>query len=280
MDDHYLQIFGTSMETRMVPSFACLFMSRLEQQMLDAAPCRPWIWWRFIDDVFFIWTRDEESILTFINHINSFHRTIKFTSEISHQQVNFLSIRTEHNTLITDLYTKPTFTYSHQYLHSTSCHLATVRMVLLTAKLSDSVAFVLMTQILRIIHRTSRCMWFPRGHSAKKVQQAIKRARNVPRPSALEQNLINDATKSRIPLVVTFHPNLPPLRNKTNDNHHILYTSDRLQRAVPETPVLAYRHSRNLRDIIVRAKVPPLTDKNSSPIQHGNFRCGTNRCVQ
>ena len=28
MDDHYLQIFGTSMRTRMAPSYACLFMSR------------------------------------------------------------------------------------------------------------------------------------------------------------------------------------------------------------------------------------------------------------
>ena len=122
MDDHYLHIFGTSMGIRMTPSYACLFMSRLEQQMLDAAPCRPWIWWRFIDDVFFIWTRDEESLHTFINHINSFHRTIKFTPEISHQQVNFLdvSIRNEHDTLITDLYIKPTDT--HQCLHSTSCH--------------------------------------------------------------------------------------------------------------------------------------------------------------
>ena len=102
-----------------------------------------------------------------------------------------------------------------------------------------------------------------RGHSAKKVQQAIDRARVVPRPCALEQKPINDATKSRIPLVVTFHPNLPPLRNITNDNHHILHTSDRLQRAVPETPVLAYKHDkrpRNLRDLIVRAKVPPRHD--------------------
>ena len=80
MDDHYLQIFVTSMETRMAPSFACLFISRLEQQMLDAAPCRPGIWWRFIDDVFFIWTRDEKVFILLLNFINSFHRTIKFTN--------------------------------------------------------------------------------------------------------------------------------------------------------------------------------------------------------
>ena len=41
----------------------------------------------------------------------------------------------------------------------------------------------------------------------------------------------------------------------------------------------AYRRPRNLRDLIVRAKVPPLTDETSSPIQYGNFRHGINRCV-
>ena len=69
----------------------------------------------------------------------------------------------------------------------------------------------------------------------------LNRARSVPRPSALEQRPNNDATKSKVPLVVTFHSNLPHLRNITNDNHRILHTSDRLQHAVPETPVLAYR---------------------------------------
>ena len=281
MDSHYLQILGTSMGTRMAPSFSCLFMSRLEQQMLDAAlACRSWIWWRFIDDVFFIWTRNEESLHTFINHINSFHRTIKLTSKISHQQVNFLdvSIRIkEHDTLINDLYTKPTDT--HQYLLSTSCH---------PRHCENGIAYSQALRLRRICFNDSnfsrhtqnfKMYLVSRGHSAKKVQQAINRARSVPRPSALEQKPINDVTKSRIPLVVTFHPNLPPFLNITNDNHHILHTSDRLQRAVPETPDLAYRRPRDLRDFIVRAKVPPITDVNSSPIQHGNFRCGTNRCV-
>ena len=269
MDDYYLQIFGTSMGTRMAPSFTCPFMSRLEQQMLHAALCRPWIWWRFIDDVFFIWTSDEESLHAFTNHINSFLITIKFTSEISHQQVNFLdvSIRTEHNTLITDLYTKPTDT--HQYLHSTSCH---------PRHCKNSIAY---SQALRLRHICSydsdlschtqnlKMHLVSRGHSDKKVQQAFSRARSVPRLSALEQKPINDATKSRIPLVVTFHPP-PPSYPQYFRSSSACSSWDSCS---------GLQTSRNLRDVIVRAKVPPLTDVNSSPIQHYNFRRGANQCV-
>ena len=75
---------------------------------------------------------------------------------------------------------------------------ATARMELLTAKLSDFVAFVLMTLISPIIHRTRRCTLF----SGSKVQQAINSARSVSRPDALEQKPNNDATKSSSPFTV------------------------------------------------------------------------------
>ncbi|PIK55115.1 hypothetical protein BSL78_07957 [Apostichopus japonicus] len=65
----------------------------------------------------------------------------------------------------------------------------------------------------------------------------------------------------------------------TSNNHNILLTSDRLQRAVPEKPIIAYRRPRNLRDLLVRAAVPPLTS-NPTPIQHGTFKCDrTSRCI-
>ena len=169
MDTHYLQIFGTSMSTRLAPLYACLFMSRLEQQMLATAPCRPWIWWRYIDDVFFICTRDEDSLHAFIDHINSFHRTIKFASEITHQQVNFLDV-----TIPKDLYTKPTDT--HQYLHSSSCHprhckigIAYSQALRLRRICSNDNDFSHHAQKLKM-HLVSR------GHSTRKVQDAINRA--------------------------------------------------------------------------------------------------------
>ena len=277
MGDHYLQVFGTAMGTRMAPSFACLFMSRLEDQMLNSAPCRPWVWWRYIDDVFFIWTREEDSLHTFIDHINSFHRTIKFTSEFSHHQVNFLdvTIRMENGSIITDLYTKPTD--SHQYLHSSSCH---------PRHCKDGIAYSQALRIRRICTNDSdfsqhasdlKTNLTTRGHSAAKVQQAINKVKSLPRSDVLKRKPRSKEPLRRVPLVVTFNPKLPPIRDITNDNHHILHTSDRLQRAVPDPPILAYRRPRNLRDFLVRAEVPPLSNPVPSP--HGTFKCEANRCV-
>ena len=273
---HFLQVHGTAMGTRMAPSYACLFMADLEERMLSSAPCRPWIWWRYIDDVFFIWTRDEDSLVTFTNHINSFHKTIKFTSEHSPREAHFLdvTVRKDMNSITTDLFSKPTDT--HQYLHSSSCHprhcktgIAFSQALRLRRICSNNSDFSRHTQVLKNNLVT-------RGHSARKVQQAIARAKAIPRKTALEKRAMATVANPKIPLVTTFHPNLPPLRKITNDNHHILHTSDRLARVAPDNPILAYRRPRNLWDLIVRAEVPSL--ETASTIQHGTFKCDS-RCV-
>ena len=83
-EEHYLQIQGTAMGTRMAPSYANLFMAKLEQDL-----ARPHTWWRYIDDIFAIWQHGRESLTTFLEQINSFHPSIKFTAETSTQQVEY-----------------------------------------------------------------------------------------------------------------------------------------------------------------------------------------------
>ncbi|PIK34741.1 putative rab proteins geranylgeranyltransferase component A 2 isoform X2 [Apostichopus japonicus] len=196
-------------------------------------------------------------------------RTIKFTSDYSHQQVNFLdvTVRKEHGSLSTDLYTKPTDT--HQYLHSSSCHprhcksgIAYSQALRLRRICSNNSSFIRHTDALEK-HLTAR------GHSARRVREAIQRVRSLSRSSTLAvKDKKGRDCDNKLPLVVTFHPNLPPSQKITSNNHNILLTSDRLQRAVPEKPIIAYRRPRNLRDLLVRAAVPPLTS-NPTPIQHG-----------
>ncbi len=122
---NYLQVGGTAMGTRLAPSYANIFMGRLEQNILktlETKGLKPALYIRYIDDIFIIWNQGEEKLLEFINVFNEAHPSIKFTFEYSNEQIAFLDTRVKidktSKTMFTDLYTKDTDT--HNYLHYTS----------------------------------------------------------------------------------------------------------------------------------------------------------------
>ena len=96
-------------------------MHDLESQLLDLAPVKPYLWLRYIDDIFMIWTVGEEQLQKFLQWINQYHDTIKFTWDWSRKTVNYLDVQIINNNGIieTDLYTN--LTDKHQYLFHTSC---------------------------------------------------------------------------------------------------------------------------------------------------------------
>ena len=87
---------GTAIGTKFAPPYAILFMANLEEKMLEGFEKKPMIWWRYIDDIFFIWEHGEESLKVFIEQVNMFHSTIKFTAEYSKEEVIFF--RRKYNT--------------------------------------------------------------------------------------------------------------------------------------------------------------------------------------
>ena len=44
------------------------------------------------DDNVLIWEHEEESLEKFLNKLNSFHPTIKFTAQYSKETINFLEV--------------------------------------------------------------------------------------------------------------------------------------------------------------------------------------------
>ena len=86
---HYLQTRGTAIGPKMAPSYANIFMDKLEREILDGSPAKPHVWWRYIDDIIMIWTEGEERLVSFLEYMNTVHPTIKFTSEKSYHSVNF-----------------------------------------------------------------------------------------------------------------------------------------------------------------------------------------------
>ena len=63
----------------MAPNYANLFMNNFETQLLSEFEgiyhTSPILWYRFIDDIFFIWIGDSESLNKFIyiGKVNNFH---------------------------------------------------------------------------------------------------------------------------------------------------------------------------------------------------------------
>ena len=101
--EHSLQINGTTMGT---PSYANIFMGKLEKLIIQFSPYKPLSWFRFIDDVDMKWTESEENLNRFFDHANNVYPTIKFTHETSRNNISFLDTYTtcENCMMSTDIY--------------------------------------------------------------------------------------------------------------------------------------------------------------------------------
>ena len=113
---------GAAIGTKFVPPYSILLMAELEEGILRKAEFKPYLWWRYVDHIFFLWEHGEGKLKSFIDNINKMHPTIKFTADWSKTSIKFLDVTVSitEGIVETDLYVKPT--ESHQYLLPSSCH--------------------------------------------------------------------------------------------------------------------------------------------------------------
>ena len=77
------------------------------------------VWFRYIDDVFFLWTHGEKNLKQFLYNLNNYDPNLKFAHEYSKKEIQFLDLKVgiKNANITTDLYVKDTD--RHQYLHYT-----------------------------------------------------------------------------------------------------------------------------------------------------------------
>ena len=95
-------------------------MDEVETEFLRTQEKTPLVWFRYNDDVFFIWTHGKEHLEIFLLELNNFNPDLKFSYESNEKEIQFLDLRMKLNEgkISTDLYIKSTG--RHQYLHFTS----------------------------------------------------------------------------------------------------------------------------------------------------------------
>ena len=283
----FKQKLGTAIGTKFAPPYANLFMARLEEDFLEKAPYKPYLWLRYLDDIFAIWTGTLNELEAFFEYLNQYHPTIKFTMdhsfkstpEHSFDQINFLDVLVSKRgtKLETDLFSKETDT--HQFLHFKSCH---------PFKCKKPIPYSQAIRIKRICSEEHILegrlydlkTWFlKRGYSEKLVDQGIQRVNGIDRNSLLQKKDKTDMGNSngKVTLVLTYHPALAKrIYHILKEAHKFIERSDILKAILPIPPRVAFRNAKSLKDMLVRSKLKPV----SPNLEKGNFRCSFDKRCQ
>jgi hypothetical protein len=256
-NDHYIQIQGTAMGTKMAPSYANIFMGELEGRFLHTCTRLPLLYKRYIDDIFILWTYSEPELLTFLNNFNNFHKTIKFTWEYSQSEIHFLdtTVYILINKLLTKVYHKPTDT--HPYLLNTSCHPTHCKAAI---PFSQALRFRrICTLDTDFLNSTALLKKFLvcRGYKPTTVNEAILKAFSIARNKLLHPDTNALPTRNIIPLIITFHPSLPQLSKALHTPWSHLKDIEDGEVYKDTKPMVAFRRAKNLRAAHARNPVSP-----------------------
>jgi hypothetical protein len=115
-----------------------------------------------------------------------------------------------------------------------------------------------------------------RGYSERTIDAAIDRARKIPRHIALRRVLRNQAEKRPV-FALTYDPRLPAIQSIQAKHWRSMVSQDPyLNEVFSQPPLTAFRRQRNIRDHLIRAKVP--TDPKPYPSRRirGMKKCGKN----
>ena len=87
------KISGTAIGTKFAPPYACLFMDTIETTFLQTQELQPLVWFRYIDDIFFMWTDIEQEIQTFLHSLNSSIPTSSLLISQAKKALHFLTLK-------------------------------------------------------------------------------------------------------------------------------------------------------------------------------------------
>jgi hypothetical protein len=252
----FQQLLGTAMGTKVAPTFANIFMGKLDKMILNTSNNCIRFYKRFIDDILIFWTSTEEDFLEFMTKINNLHETIKFTHSynISDKSTTYLdmTIKLKNGKVVTDFYRKPTDKI--QYLLPSSCH---------PSHTFKSIPYSLAIRLVRICSTKQilqqrlgelKTMLLSRKYNKNVVNAAIEKAWSLDRNQMLKKR--EKKQNDRVVLALTFNPKLPSVSKIINKHWKTMTKDPNLCKIFKKPPMLAFKQPPNLRSMLCHAKLP------------------------
>ena len=247
----YLQIKGTAMGKRFAPAYANIFMANWEEEVFVKCQKKPIHYLRYLDDIWGIWEGSKDEFELFLSVLNSHDPSIKLDSEFHAQSIDFLD---------TTVFKGQEFNNNHQlevkvYFKKTDLHT-----LLFKTSFHPKHTFggIVKSQLIRFDRICTRKADFleavkilfkalrHRGYSRTFLRRCLK---------TFKLKKVKDQ-RALIPLITTFGSISKNLNNKWKNNFNEVFG---VSNVLPVSRVIsAYRRNANLRDLLVKAKLPSL----------------------
>jgi len=250
-DSYFKQINGLAMGTKMVPSYANLYVSYIETQFFNQynGP-KPELYRRHIDNCVGSTSSIREDLNQFITAVNSFHPALKYTWEISDTSLAFLNIKVsiEGHVLRTSVHHKPTD--SHSYLLYSFLHPSHVK---------HSIPYSQFLRLRRLCSDDSDFSLKPeemcnflnkRGYPASVVQAGHHRAPQIDRQSALQTS--QRENNERIPITLTFHTHNHAVKSIILTNFRLFQNDPDTGRILSQPLLISFKCDKNMGNFLVR----------------------------
>ena len=65
----YQQKSGTTIGPKFALTYACIYVDEAERKFLETQSKKLLIWWRYIDDIFFIWAHGKQELERFLKNL-------------------------------------------------------------------------------------------------------------------------------------------------------------------------------------------------------------------
>ena len=278
------------------PSYANVYLSkRIDQKIKELAKLYEQngtgtlkLFKRFLDDILKFFVGTTKQLHNFYNDMNKIHPNLKFTlkhTAIENEapedkctceesySIPFLdtSLSLKDGRIEVDLYKKPTD--RNQYLLPTSCH---------PKSTTKNLPFSLALRIVRICTdpkqrdqrlRELKILLMARKYNESVIDTALNKAANIPRKCLL-QKTNKKKNQSRQIFATKFDPRLPCIQPIQNKHWRSMVKKDQyLAKVFPQPPMTGYRKQRNLKNYLIKSKVPPPPKRTSRNLK-GMSKCG------
>ncbi len=212
------------------------------------------IWWRFLDDIFFIWLHGIGRLKKFLKFINCFHETISYTWDYSANQVSFLDVTIckEVGWGFLLMCIQSLRTCTHQYLDLRSCHPKHVK---------QAIPYGQALRLRRICSSEGKFdqrieefkgYLHKRGFEKTRILSQCEKVKSKNRKALLYQNKEKVVDSNVVPLVLNFHPALSEVSDTVNSLWSIMHASDEMKEVFKnKKPLISFRRLSNLADNLV-----------------------------